>query len=84
MKLEQNEITSMNDFFSMIRQESEKIETENGDIKFLVSNDILEEMEYRMYLINAIAEGDWSYENEPTSSLEEFEKKFGISEWKNI
>ena len=62
----------------MIREESEKIETENGEVKFVISNEMLEEMEYRMYLINSITERERTFTDEKTLTIDEFEKRLGI------
>jgi len=77
MEIERN-VLNNNNIFSMIRRESEKIETENGEVKFVISNEMLEEMEYQMYLINSIAERERTFTDEKTLTIDEFEKRLGL------
>ena len=74
MELECKEVWTNDDLFSMIKKGSEIIKTENGKIKFLNSNEMLEEMEYQMYIISSISERERTFTDEKTLTIDEFEQ----------
>jgi len=63
---------------NIFRQESKKIETENREVKFVISNDMLEEMEYRMNIINSISERERTFIDNKTLTIDEFEQLLGL------
>jgi len=80
MELERNEMPMMSNFMIMIEKEAKKIESSSGEVEFLISRDLLERAIAEERLFMEIEKGKWSAENEPTSTIEEFEQRFGLAE----
>lgn len=78
MELKRDEVLRQNDLFSLIEKESEKIETENGTIKFLIDADYLANTMAEEELFREIEKGDWSLKNESTHTRSDFQRKYGL------
>ena len=68
MKLERREVNTDNDLFSIIEKESEKIEAENGKMKFLIDAEYLAKVIAEDELFKELEKGEWSLKNEPRHS----------------
>jgi len=78
MELERNQTSIMSHIFTMIKEESKKFESKTGEIEFLISNEIIERAIAEAELFMELEKGKWSIQNEPTLTLEEFEKRVGL------
>ena len=75
MELSADKMSMMNEFITTIEKNSELVRAENGLSKLVIDNNFWEELKYQMYLKGEINKGKCSAKNEPTLTIEEFEKR---------
>ena len=78
MELERNEASMMSNIFSLITEKSKRFESKSGEVEFLISSELLERVIAEAELFIELEKGRWSAQNEPTLTLEEFEKRVGL------
>jgi len=78
MELERNETSITSNFMNMIDKEAKKFESTTGEVELLINREWLEREIAEMELFYEIEKGDWSLENEPTSTRADFQRKYGI------
>ena len=79
LKLDRNELISINDVVNMIRNNAKQVTTESGSIEFIISDEFLEDIEYQMYLKAEVDKAKQSIADGKKHSVEDFRKRYGLN-----
>lgn len=74
-----NEFINISDMINIIRSSAKQLTTESGNVEFLVTDELLQDIEYQMYLKREVDKAKQSIADGKSHSVEDFRKRFGLT-----